>query len=304
MLSLKTYITQPRLLAIALLKRCDRLLSDATYLRILYYLKMGRSLPLKNPVTFNEKLQWLKLNDRNPRYTAMVDKYAVKRYIAEVIGESYVIPTIGVWDRVEDIDFDTLPHQFVLKTTHGGGGTGVVICRDKSTFDREVALAKLRKAMVYDIYRVWKEWPYKNVTPRIIAEPYVGDEQGKLVDYKFYCFDGKADSVMACLDRESELKYYFFNRDWKLLRINEWGVKAPRDFALPKPAMLDEMFALADKLSVSFPHVRVDMYWVDNRIYFGEFTLFSCSGFDTDILPETDERWGAMLDLSQVKDAR
>ncbi len=304
MLPLKTYITQPRLLAMAILMRCERFLSDATYLRILYYLKMGKRLHLKNPETFNEKLQWLKLNDRNPRYTSLVDKCEVKQYVAETIGEQYVIPTLGVWDRVEAIDFDALPHQFVLKTTHGGGGMGVVICRDKSTFDREAAVVKLRKAMAYDIYRTLKEWHYKNVIPRIIAEPYLADEQGKLLDYKFYCFDGRADNVIVCVDRENELKYYFFDRHWNLLRINRWGEKVPDDFTLPKPAKLDEMFALAEKLSATYPHVRVDMYSVNHQIYFGELTFFSCSGFDTNILPQTDRELGAMLDLSKVSDAR
>ncbi len=151
---------------------------------------MGRKLDLDNPQTLNEKLQWLKIYNRKPEYTTMVDKYAVKKYVADIIGEQYIIPTLSIWNKVEDIDFDALPQRFVLKTTHGGGSGGVVICKDKSTFDRKTAVAKLAKAMKGDIYKTFKEWPYKNVPKRIIAEQYLVDENGELNDYKFFSFYG------------------------------------------------------------------------------------------------------------------
>lgn len=273
-------------------------LPDSFYLKIMFYLKMDKKLNLKNPKTFNEKLQWLKLYNRQPEYTKMVDKFAVKGYIASIVGEEYVIPTLGVWNTFEEIDFSSLPEQFVLKTTNGGGSGGVVICKDKKIFDINQAKNKLNKSLKTNIYRNLKEWPYKNVAPRIIAEKYMEDSSGELVDYKFTCADGKAHNVMICLDRGTgDTKFYFFDENWNLLRLNKRGMAAPADFTLPKPKSLELMFQIAAKLSVGLPFARIDLYNVDGKIYFGEITFFPQSGFDPNLLPETDLLFGEYIKL-------
>ena len=271
--------------------------NDELYLKLLFYFMMGKHLDLQHPKTFNEKLQWLKLYNRRPEYTTMVDKYAVKDYVASKIGKEYIIPTLGVWDKPEQIEWDKLPNQFVLKTTHGGGNTGVVICKDKSIFDRGKAIAKLNRSLQTDIYITLREWPYKNVPKRIIAEEYIEDSQSKdLVDYKFFCFNGIADSVMLCLDRqEGETKFYFFDAHWQLKRYNPRGVNAPKDFTIPKPEKIDEMFHIAEELSKGLPYARIDLYLVDGHIYFGEITLFPASGLDFNLLPATDAYFGNLL---------
>lgn len=292
------YIKSPRHLLLAIVKKTNFLYSDSVYLRLVYFLEMGKPLHLGHPVTFNEKLQWLKLHDRKPIYTTLVDKCAVKEYVASIIGEEHIIPTLGVWERVEDIDFDCLPDQFVLKTTHDGGGEGVVICRDRNAFDKRAALSKLGRSMRRNIYTETKEWPYKGVTPRIIAEKYIADERGELADYKFFCFDGKAYCVMVCIDRSiGSPKFYFFDRDWTLLRLNKRGKEAPVDFTLPEPSGMDEMFRLAEKLSRRIPFVRVDLYNHAGAIYFGEMTFYPASGFDGNLLEETDCLLGSMISL-------
>ena len=292
------YIKSPRGLLLAIVKKTNFLYSDSVYLRLVYFLEMRNPLHLKHPVTFNEKLQWLKLHDHNPLYTQMVDKYEAKKYVASIIGEKYIIPTWAVWSGVEDIDMSRLPDQFVLKTTHDGGGEGVVVCRNKKNFDEQSALSKLKRSMQRDIYAETKEWPYKQVKPRIIAEKYIADERGELADYKFFCFDGKAYCVMVCIDRSiGSPKFYFFNRDWTLLRLNKRGKEAPVDFTLPEPSGMNEMFRLAEKLSGGIPFVRVDLYNHAGAIYFGEMTFYPASGFDGNLLEETDWLFGSMICL-------
>lgn len=286
-----------------LLKRAVTKLSpifgDKTYISLMYYLYTGRRLHLDNPQTMREKLQWLKLNFREPLMTTLVDKLAVKKYVREILGDEFVIPVIEEWDSADAIDFSTLPHQFVLKTTHSGGNTGVVICNDKKKLDTERARQKLSTAMGVDIYKRYREWPYKNVKKKIFAEQFLGDD---LTDYKFYCFNGIADSVLICVDRQKgAVKYYFFDHDWKLCRYNKWGVEAPADFTLPRPQTLDRMFELAANLSKGFPFIRVDFYDVRGKIYFGEFTFYPSSGFSLNgRLEETDKYFGKLIDLSIV----
>ena len=183
--------------------RFQFLFSDKLYCKIIYYLEMGKHLDLNAPQSYNEKLQWLKLYDRNPKYTTMVDKYAVKNYVAEKIGSEYIIPTLGIWDKPEDIEWEKLPNQFVLKTTHGGGNTGVVVCKDKSHFDKEKAIVKLNKSLKEDLYRVLREWPYKNVPHRIMAEEYIEGENGDLPDYKFFCFNGVVKALFVGTERQT-----------------------------------------------------------------------------------------------------
>lgn len=276
-------------------------MKDDNYLKLIYRAMMGKKLDLQNPQTFNEKIQWLKLYDRNPLYTNLVDKYDVKKYISETIGEEYIIPTIGVWDKFEDIDFSKLPNQFVLKCTHDSGG--LVICEDKNKLDIEMVREKINKSLKINYYYSFREWPYKNVKPRIICEQLIKTNDGRLPsDYKFHCFNGEPDNVMVCIERETgNPKFYFFDKQWILLRYNKTGVAAPEKFTLPKPSQLEEMFALASKLSKEIPFVRVDLYCEQDKVYFGEFTFYPDSGFDANILESTDIYFGSKIRLENVK---
>lgn len=259
---------------------------------------MGYWMNFDNPQTFNEKLQYLKLHDRDTLYTQLVDKAAVKNYIAEKIGYNYIIPTIGVWEDPNDIDWCSLPKQFVLKTTHSGGNCGVVVCKDKDLLNRNDAVYKLKKSLNMDIYPMYREWPYKGVPKKIIAENYLEDENHELRDYKFFCFNGKAHSVMLCYGRETGMtKFYFFDRNWNILKLNIGGKNAPEGFSIPKPNNLQEMFEVADRLSVGFKFVRVDLYNVRGEIYFGEMTFYPASGFDPNLLAETDLLFGSLINI-------
>ena len=276
-----------------------RHIPDKLYLQIVYMLQMKKWPNLNNPTLFSEKIQWLKLYNRKPEYTGMADKFTAKDYASSIIGKEYVIPTLGLWDTFDEIVFDSLPNQFVLKATNGSGGHGVVICRDKANFDKTKAKEILEQALQEDIYLIWREWPYKNIKPRIIAEKYMEDSNGSLDDYKFSCFNGRANDVMVCYDRGSgDTKYYFFDKEWNLLPLNKRGKAAPKDFTLPKPVCMDEMFELAEKLSKGLPYARVDLYAVDGHPYFGEITFFPASGVDTNLLLETEILHGSMIKLS------
>ncbi len=279
---------------------------DKLYLQLRYWAMMGEKLDLKDPKTLNEKEQWLKLYNRNPLFTTMADKYEAKKYVAGIIGEKYILPLLGIWEDVDDIDFERLPDRFVLKCTHDSGG--LVICKDKKNLDIDAAKKKIDHSLKTNFYLEGREWSYKNIKPRIIAEPYICDdssvpsEEQELSDFKFYCFDGYVDCVMYCFDRASgDTKFFFFDKDWNLKRINKRGKEAPEDFALPRPPCLDEMFAVAAKLSKGIPFVRVDLYQSDGRVYFGELTLYPKSGFDTNYLPETNRYFGSLIDLSLAK---
>lgn len=274
-------------------------MGDKTYLKLQFRAQMGKWLDLENPQTFNEKLQWLKLYDRRPEYTMMVDKYAVKAYVAQQIGREYIIPTLGVWDRFEDIDFDTLPERFVLKCTHDSGG--LVICRDKASLDLQMAREKLEKSLKRNFYFHGREWPYKNVKPRIIAETYMEDSHtGELRDYKFLCFDGEAKTLYVATERQTtgeETKFDFFDMDYRHLPFCNGH---PNAHCLPeKPKCFDEMRRLAEKLSKGIPHVRVDFYEVDGKVYFGELTFFHMSGFAPFDPAEWDVTFGSWITLPE-----
>lgn len=276
-------------------------LPDKTYIKLEYYRHMGKRLNLKNPQTFNEKLQWLKLYDRNPEYTKMVDKYEAKKYIADIIGEEYVIKTLGVWNKFEDIDFDTLPNQFVLKTTHDSGG--VVICKDKSQFDIEKAYEKLNRSLKRDYYKVHREWPYKNVVPRIIAEQYMeNSETTDLRDYKFFAFSGETKAMFIATERANETeetKFDFFDDNFNHLDFTNGHPKADK---LPKkPAGFEEMKILANKLSKDIPHIRVDFYEANGKIYIGELTFFHWGGLVPFEPYEWDEKFGSWIKLPNKK---
>lgn len=250
---------------------------DETYLKICYRAAFGRKLNLANPQTFNEKLQWLKLYDRNPAYTKMVDKYEVKKYVSDMIGEEYIIPTIGVWNHFDEIDFDKLPEQFVLKCTHDSGG--LVICKDKRHLDKKAARKKIEMSLKRNFYYVGREWPYKNVTPRIIAEQYMVDElENDLKDYKIHNFNGSAKIIEVDYNRFVEHKRNLYTIDWQYI---DAAIQYPtdKDVKIDKPKCLLEMLNLAQKLSSEIPHVRTDFYCINNRIYFGELTFYHESGY-------------------------
>lgn len=284
-----------RKILLRLVSKLYFLFPERQYLIIRYYLKMGKPLHLDNPKTMNEKLQWLKLYNRKPEYTKMVDKVKAKDYVSELIGEKYIVPTLGVWNHFDEIDFEKLPNQFVLKTNHSGGSTGVVICKDKNSFDKVSARKKLEKSLKKDISRSLVEWPYRNIERKILAEEYLGDE---LTDYKFYCFDGEADVVLNCVERKTgSPKFYFFDKEWNLRRLNKRGKEAPEGFTLPKPEGMDKMFEIASRLSEGLPYARVDLYNVKGKIYFSEITFFPSSGFDVNRLPEADLYFGEKIIL-------
>ena len=250
-------------------------MSDEKYLKKMFKMKLGYELNLNNPRTFNEKLQWLKLYDRKPEYTRMVDKYEVKKYVSERIGEEYIIPTLGVWDKFEDIDFDSLPEQFVLKCTHDS--QSIVICKNKNELDYKTSMNKLNRCLKNNGYNYGREWPYKNVTPRIIAEKYLDDNSGDAIqDFKFFCFGGEPKIMYVSRDKSKEPRTDFFDMDFNHLNMRMRDKNS--DILPEKPKMFEQMKALATILSKGIPHVSVDFYCIEEKIYFGELTFFHCSG--------------------------
>lgn len=272
---------------------------DKEYLERKYRAIFHKKLDLDNPSTFNEKLQWLKLYDRKPEYTTMVDKYAAKKYVADRIGEEHIIPTLGVWDKFDDIDFDALPNQFVLKCTHDSGG--LVIVKDKATFDKKAAKKKIEKSLKTDYYLSGREWPYKNVPRRIIAEKYMVDESGyELKDYKFFAFDGFAKAMFIATDRQTEgeeTKFDFYDMDFNHLPFTNGHPNATTE--IRRPQSFNEMKELAEKLSEGIPEVRVDFYDINGQVYFGELTLFHWSGMVPFKPEEWDKRFGEWIKLPE-----
>lgn len=268
---------------------------DKLFLKYQYHYVFGEKLNLRHPKSFNEKLQWLKLYDHNPLYTTLVDKYAVKEWVANRIGEQYVIPTFAVFDNAEQIDLSKLPDRFVLKCTHDSGS--VVICKDKRTFDFDAAKQILTQGLKDDFYKKHREWPYKDIKPRIIAEKYLEDGTSlELVDYKFYCFNGQPKIVMVACGRFSGKKTFaYFDYDWNILNIT-WGAPNPEQYP-KKPKNYDEMLVLAHTLSKGIPHVRVDLYNVDGAVFFGELTFFDGSGLQRIDPLEWDYKMGKWVEL-------
>lgn len=262
---------------------------------------MGHRLDLNCPMTFNEKLQWLKLYDRKPEYTTMVDKYAVKKYVADIIGDDFIIPTLGVWDSFDEIEFDTLPNQFVLKTTHGGGGVGLVICKDKSTFDKSEAKRKLDASMRSDIYKSLREWPYKNVPKRILAETFLSPKEksapADLLDYKFFCFNGEVKFFKVDFGRFVDHHANYYSPEGVLLDFGEQRLKPDAHYPIELPGNLDKMVSLAECLSKDIPFLRVDFYNVDGKIFFGELTFYPASGHGKWTSDDVDLSIGEYLKL-------
>lgn len=269
------------------------------YIYGLFRQRMGCDLNLDNPKTFSEKLQWMKLYDHNPLYTKLVDKYEVKQYVKEKIGEQYVIPTIGIWEKTKDIDFDKLPDQFVLKCTHDSGG--LVICKDKGSLDIRKAKRKLSKSLSRNYYYMGFEWPYKNVKPRILAEVYMEDSKTKeLRDYKFFCFNGEVNAMFIATERQKEgedVKFDFFDSEFNHLPFKQGHENAS---VLPeKPCRFEEMKFLATVLSKDLPQVRVDFYEVDGKVFFGEMTFFHHGGWTKFEPEEWDRIFGKWIVLPQ-----
>ena len=277
-------------------------MSDKSFLNLTYWVHYGRYVNWKAPQGFNEKLQWLKINNRKPEYSKLVDKCDVKEYVTGIIGEEYIIPTIGVWDKVEDVPFEELPEQYVIKCTHDSGS--VSICKDKNTFDVSKVKKKLAKGLKTNLYYWGREWPYKNVCPRIIAEKLLIDNDSitnDLMDYKLMCFNGKVKCSFVCSDRFNDegLKVTFFDRDWKKMPFCRRYPSA--SYEIPAPKTYRMMVELAEVLSVGIPFVRVDFYEVNGHPYFGEMTFFPGNGVEEFNPVEWDYTLGSWIDISGIQ---
>lgn len=275
---------------------------DKEYLERLYLAKLKKRLDLDNPTTFNEKLQWLKLYDRNREYCMMVDKYEVKQYVSEKLSPSVVIPTIGLWNTVEEIDFDSLPERFVIKCTHDSHG--LVVCRDKSKLNISAAKKALKKALKRNYFHIYREWPYRDVKPRIIVEEYLEDSTTKdLRDYKFFCFNGKARFYKVDFDRFIDHHANYYDIDGNMLYFGEEVCPPLFDRKLEMPSTIQKMIGYAEKLAEGSTFMRVDFYDVDGRIYFGEITFFPAAGFGVISPSEWDTKIGDMMQLPIQKRA-
>lgn len=275
-----------------------RIVNPEFVLKKMFKERMGYSLNLDNPKTFNEKLQWLKLHDHNPLYTTMVDKYAVKEYVAEKIGAQYIIPTLGVWDHFDEIEFDKLPDQFVLKCTHDSGS--IVVVTDKGKIDKDVAKEKLENGLRHNYYYAGYEWPYKNVPPRIIAEKFMVDESGvELKDYKVFNFDGIPKAIQVDYDRFTNHKRNIYDAEWKYI---DMSIEYPTDanHQIAKPKNLEKMLELAGKLSEGIPHARTDFYVINDEIYFGEITFYHGAGLEHFMPEKYDAVFGEWIKLPDV----
>ena len=271
----------------SLVKNYLKFLPDKLYLLLRYRCRMGLWINWKSPQTFTEKLQWLKLYNRKNEYSLMVDKFAVKQYVSDIIGPDYIIPTLGIWDNTNNIDWDALPEQFVLKTTHGGGSCGVVICRDKTNFNKQETIAKLNQSLKQDIYSDLREWPYKNVPRRIMAEQYIEpsdyNDSVDLSDYKFFCFSGEPIYCQVIRNRSTNETIDFYDMDWNhqefvgLVGLDTCVVNGKNP--VPRPSQLAKMVEICKSLSEGIPFVRIDMYVVTGNVFFGEMTFFPASGF-------------------------
>src|SRR5690606_1351983 len=263
-----------------------------------FYLKVGYKLDLKNPKTFNQKLNWMKLYYRDEALSRLSDKYEVKEYVKKTIGDQFVVKNYGVWDAFDQIDFEKLPSKFVLKTTHDQGG--VIVCDDKSTFDIDKARAKINKHLRQNLYYKFREWPYKNIKPRIIAEEFLVDSDKKLDDFKFFCFNGKVKAMYIATERNSgNVKFDFFDIEFNHLNIVQSYPQSGKSFE--KPANYELMVDLASRLSKGLPQVRIDFYNVNGKVFFGEFTFFHHGGLHPFHPEEWDYEFGSYIDLSLVK---
>ena len=273
-----------------IIKKILRILPDKIYLKIKYYIRFKKKLNLHKPETYNEKIQWLKLYDRKKIYTTMVDKYEVKNYVANIIGEEYIIPTIGVFNKFDEINFDSLPNQFVIKCTHDS--CGLIIVKNKKELDIKKARKKINKCLKNNYFFGGREWPYKNVKPRIIIEPYLEEKKyGELRDYKFFTFSGKVKFMFIASNRQGNGDTYFDFYDEKFNHLDIINGHSNNPTPPEKPLNFNKMIELAEKLSKNIKHVRIDFYEVDGKIYFGEMTFYHWSGF----VPFSPEKWDKII---------
>ena len=302
MRTLSYYLKNPKYFFIYLLnKSFGNWLSDRSFLKLKYWLVMDKRLNLDNPQTFSEKLQWLKLNDRRPEYTDMVDKVKAKEYVASVLGDEFIIPTLGVWEDPEKIDFDALPDRFVIKCNHNSG-TGMYICKDKSKMDVERVKKELKKGLKSDYYLLGREWPYKNVARRILAEKFIdpAPNMTDLPDYKFFCFNGEPKFCQVISNRNTQMSIDFFDFEWKHQPFHEPHNYPFADTEPQKPKNYEKMWDAAARLAKGKPFSRIDFYDIGERVYFGEITFYPTSGmggFDPD---EWDVKFGEWIKLPSI----
>lgn len=290
------YLIYPKGILIFLASKNWIKIEDKKFLEEQFRFKMKYRLNLEHPKTFNEKLQWLKLYDRKDIYTKMVDKYEVKKYVASIIGEEYIIPTLGVYNKFEDINFSQLPNQFVIKCTHDSGG--IVICKNKETFNFKQAKKKLEKNLKQNFYYKAREWPYKNVKPRIIVEKYIEDVNNKdLKDYKLMCFNGKVKCSFVCLERNSKsgLKIDFYDENWNKMNFSRHYKNSNQE--TKKPNNYEKMVEFSERLSKGTKFLRVDFYEIKDQLYFGELTFYPGAGYEEFTPFEYDEILGNWIDL-------
>lgn len=282
-------------------KSIGKILPDKQYICIMNHIVMHKKLNLKNPKTFNEKIQWLKLYDHNPNYTIMVDKYEAKKYVASIIGEKYIIPTLGVWNFFDEIDFNKLPDKFVIKCTHDSGG--LIICRNKADLDYDTARIKITNCLKQKYYWIAREWPYKNVKPRIIAEQYmdnIGDDE--LTDYKWFCFNGVPRFLYIShgLASHETATIDFYDMNYHRMPFKRTDYKSSIE-DVPKPVTYNEMIEIATKLSKGIPFVRIDLYEIRGQVYFSEITFYPCAGWLPFDPPEWDLKLGDYIELPSKK---
>ena len=269
---------------------------DEEFLKKRYRKRLGRTLELSDPSTFSEKMQWLKLNNRRPEYAVMVDKFAAKNYVANILGDKYVTPTLGVWDHYAEIDFDSLPEKFVLKCTHNSGG--LMICNDRKTVDWDKGRKQIENALMKNYYLSSREWPYKDVPPRIIAEEYLENNEEGLHDYKIWCFNGEPVYIQYITGRIGDQTYErFYNLNWELQNFSYHNplMKEP----VKRPDCLEELLWAASELAKNQPFVRTDFYVLeDGSIRFGEITFYPMSGMEQWHPVEMDRILGDRIDLN------
>lgn len=286
------------LIVILMNKKIAHVIPDRLYLKWVYRLKTGKKLDLKNPEEFNEKMQWLKLYNRKPEYTELVDKYEMRKYVSRTIGDEHLMPLLGVWDKLDDIPFESFPEQFVLKCTHDSGG--LFICRDKSSFDIDKAREKITRSLAREYFYLGREWPYKNIKPRIIAEKYLENGDEGLHDYKVWCFNGKPRLVQYMSGRLHKTYDAFYDTDWN--RVDTTHAYETLYGNAKKPECLEKLLELSEKLAKDIPFARTDFYILeDGRILAGEITLFPSAGFKDFVPDEMNKKLGEMIDLSCVE---
>lgn len=280
---------------IVVFKKLTQSLPDSLYIRFQYFYYTKGRLNLKNPINFNQKLQWLKIHDRNPLYTIMADKYEARKYIESKIGGRYLIPLLGVWNKFDEIDFEKLPSQFVLKCTHDSGG--VIICRDKKNIDIAEVKNKMNKCLKRNYFYFGREWPYKNIVPRIICEKYLVDESGvELKDYKIFCFNGEPKIIKVDFNRFENHKCNIYTIDWELI---DFALEYPNEpsICIRRPDKLNDMLQIARILANNMPHLRVDFYSIKDQIYVGELTFYHLSGYGKFSPESYNDLLGSWIDL-------